>query len=216
MSLPESIDALVPGDIIQLSDITQMPLFEDMVAETIDPNMTARMRSAWGGRVAINEFLRPRKFNGAIADIQLSVMDEAYERLFDAKQRGWVFDKRSVANHRAANKEVSDSFHGFTFTANAKSSGRGIIGQIQSELWYGKVPIGHGFQTRTLEDGTVILSKRNYKQTYMHGGSSVQRYVTKPKIEAQAFLSLNESARKIGFEVLSRNMRFPIIQPIHE
>jgi hypothetical protein len=213
MSLPESIDELVPGDVIQLDDITKMPIFEDLVAEQVDPSMTQSMRNAWSGRVGIKDLLRPAKFNGTIGNIQLVKMDDPFERLFDARQRGWSFggSRVSIPKNPTLDQEVRDSYQGFTFIADASSSGRGTIGQIQTELWFGLVSIYRKVQTRTNINGEVVKYPSNHKSSAANGGASVRRIVAKPKIENKAFFKLDETSKKIGFQVLRENVLRPII-----
>lgn len=207
---------LNPGDSIQLGDITQLPAFEDMVAEQVDPTMTSLMREAWAGRTAIRDLVRPPKFNGTIADIELVVMAMPYDRLSDARDRGWSFGRDEVLITLTKDDEIINSFRGFTFLANAKSSGRGIIGQIQAELWFARVPVSHSHQSYTSVSGNKTWHRHNMKKAVSNGGASVRRYVTKPKIETTKFVNLNEISRRIGFELLRNAMLHPIVQPMHQ
>ncbi len=214
MLIPKNMGDLIPGDFILLDDITQLPKIEDMVAEYIDPEATKSMRDAWCGRVAIKDLVRPPKFNGTIADVKLVVMDEPYERLFDAVERGWRFMKgrgSGVPVKRFSDGVTPDGFFGFTFVANAKSTGKGTIGQIQAEIFYGGIAT-QTLTSRTLKSGEVSRASYTFKQTVMHAGSSVQRYVTKPKIEDKLFIELDENSKKIGFEILRQNVSHPLVQ----
>jgi hypothetical protein len=217
-SIPESIEELVAGDVILLDDITKMALFEDLVAEGVDPSMNQLELNSWTGRVGIRNLLRPAKFNGNIGNIQLVKMNDPFGRLFDARQRGWSFggSRVSIPKNPTLDQEVRDSYRGFTFTADASSSGRGIIGQIQAELWFGLVSINRGIQTRTHTNGEVVKFKYNAKCTSSNGGASVRRIVTKPKIENETFLELDESSRRIGIEILRGNVLKPIITTMRQ
>jgi hypothetical protein len=209
--VPQSISDLRPGDAIELADVTQLPAFEDMVAEVVDPGMTESMRDAWAGRVAIRDALRPPKFNGNILDIKLVVMDEPYQRLFDANARGWTFARgygKSIPANRTSDQDAIDSYHGFIFTADASSSRGGVVGQIQSELYYGLVP-----ERKSRKRYTSSESGQERRYTYVdrpltaHGGASVQRFVARPKIETEAFIRLHEEAVSIGLAILKDSLR---------
>jgi hypothetical protein len=217
MPLPETLQKLTPGDAILLDDITQMPAFEDMVAEQVDPTMTPAMRDAWAGRVVIRDLLRPPRFNGSLTDIKLVVMEAPLDRLFDARERGWTFSRHIGSGYpinRPHDDEITGSYQGFELMANAHSTGRGVVGQVQAEIWYGRVPTYRTSELRTLKDGSVSLYHYDNKQAANHGGMSVQRYITSPKLETGVFINLDENARRIGFQVLSHQMRHPIIEPV--
>lgn len=210
-----STSSLQPGDVVKLSDITELPMFEDLVADQIDPTMSQAMRDAWSGRIAIRDLVRPPKFNGTIAYIELVTMDNPYDRLSNARERSWVFNsKGGVPNKIIEDERVIGSFIGFTFLAEARSSGRGVIGQIQAELYYGRVPYEQKRESRQLKNGTTAYYDYSTKRTAMHAGASVQRYVTTPKIEREKFMELDENARRIGLAVLHQNTMHPIVQPI--
>lgn len=209
---------LMPGDSIHFDDITQLPAFEDYIASMVDPDMTDSMQQAWNGRVALRDIVRPPKFNGSIRDIQLVVMEDPYDRLLDLKERGWKLNKSRLGNP-TSQSDVVDSFQGFTFIADALSSGRGTIGQIQAEIWYNCVPLQKRPARYTAEDGTSKTARTGPKTAKIvshTAGASVQRRVTIPRIEADKFIQLNETSRQIGFEVLKQNMMHPIIQPINQ
>ncbi len=219
-----SVNHLQPGDIIELTNITELPLFEDLVAADIDPTMTNTQKAGWAGRMAIKDLLRPPRFNGRITNIQLSVMKEPYEKLGNARERGWRFSSKGGQPQASKNPteradDNSVPYRGFGFTADARSTGRGIVGQIQAELWYRAVAsywregTGHYTRKRTGEriEYPAMLCSRSLE---IHGRSPIQRIVTQSQIEAERFIALDETARKIGFRVLQQNMRHPIVQPI--
>lgn len=122
-----NIGDMKPGDAIRLDDIAQLPAFEDMLALHIHPTMTATEYAAWVGRVQLRDLIRPPKFNGTIADVELVLMDEPYARLLDARERGWHIARGRNYRHTAP-EIIVESFRGFTFLADAKSSGKGQCG----------------------------------------------------------------------------------------
>lgn len=210
MPLPSTLEDLKPGDAIPLANMGELPVFEDWVADQVDPTMTNSQRDAWAGRLSIKELVHPDRFdktklryNGLLTDICVVVMADPYERLFDAIKRGWSFGGTrgaSSPSQRATNEEVIKSYRGFTFMATATSSGRGVVGQARSELWYGSVSFERG---RVIDDRAY----RGQKKTSSHGGSSVQRYVTKPSLDPEAFISLDETSRQIGREVMVHGLQ---------
>lgn len=206
-----SISELIPGDVIEFADITELPAFEDIVFAEIDPSMTDRQREAWMGRVALKDLIRPPKFNGSIANINLEVMENPYDRLLDANDRGWTFRGRGNGslNYKLTNQyaeELIPRYRGFVFTADAKSSGRGVVGQISTEIWYKPVPRYSAI--------SKLGKSYSVKHANAYAGSSVTRTVAKPKMEIDRFIDLDEKARHVGFKVLARSMKHAISTPI--
>lgn len=203
-----NFDSLEPGSVIECDDITQMRTFEDWVAMTVDPKMTSNEKIMWEMRPSFSEFIRPRRFNGRIGNIVLELMENPYERLLDSRERGW-FIPNSKSMKRTVNEEgVSENSIGFAFTADALSSGRGIIGQIQTEAFY--IPTLRSTYHRV--DGSTT---EHLNSTYS-GGAAVTRRIAKPKFETENFINLHEQAVKRGREVLKSNMLHPIIQGMHQ
>jgi hypothetical protein len=208
-----SVEKLNPGDLIRLDSVGELATFEDMVAEQIDSEMTTEMRDAWLARVATKDLIRPPKFNGSMASIGLVVMDEPYAQMLSARERGWAFGS-SIGRSGTSKEYVIDSCRGFTLIADALSTGRGVIGQIQAEFWLCEVPRSNSVKIYSLKSGEKRKFVHNYKQTHNYGGLSVRRVITKPKLEVEKFYELQENSRRIGFEVLRTQMMHPIVQPM--
>jgi hypothetical protein len=202
---PEDTSNFAPGTIIQLGGIARLAAFEDIVADRVDPNMTQSMRDAWAGRTVIKDMLRPPKFNGTITDIHLVVMEEPFERWLDARERGLQFyqgvSTRSDGR-KTLNEEIINSVVGLNFVANARSSVKGSVGQIQAELYYRQVDRRNRIERNTLKDGSVKEYSRSRKQVTGYGGASIYRVITKPKLETTALIELPESAVRVKFGVL--------------
>lgn len=208
-----SYENLKPGTIIEFGDISEIPQFEDGIATTIDAEVSQKfpLRSnrldlnAWRGRTAITGLIRPPKFNGSVVDIKLEVMEDPYEQLVSADDRGWSLGRGRGRKHlelhlSERSKSLTELYRGFKFTADAKSSGRGTIGQILTEMWYYPLSFNAGQQRQRASNA---------------GGCVVRRVVAKPIIEAENFQRLDEQSRRVGFKVLQSNMRHPIIQQMH-
>lgn len=204
----DSSEFLAPGTVIQLDEITQMRPLENAIAMAVRPDMTPMQQYAWNGRSDIVDAVRPLKFNGRMVDIELAVMEDAYDRLLDAKDRGW---KLGAGNGYKLSQEWNldkvERYVGLALVANARSSGRGIIGQVQTELWYYPIPDSLSSQVR--KDGTV----RFHTNTAKYAGTSVRRVITKPKLETEKFRELDETARRIGFNTLRDAMLNSITTP---
>lgn len=208
MSTPSTIGELSPGSMIKFGDITELASFEDAVAAEVDPIMSGKELEAWSGRVPLTEHLRPQKFFGRIGDIALVTMENPYDRLYDARDRGIRFTKSGGMPGVCSGdvREVQEPFYrGFLFTASASSSGRGVVGQIEAELWY--MPIGRSWQNPAHE-------RRAGKKSEIYAGMSVHRVVSKPVIKSEnAFAELHNTSTTIAYEVLRENLRKPIPQP---
>jgi hypothetical protein len=214
MSIPVS-EVLKPGDVIEFGDITQLPEFEDLVAMNMFPDMTQIQLNAWKGRAGLRDIIRPPKFNGTISDIQLEVMADPYQQLMTARDRGWTFPTSRPSprtNEFAQDAEISSE--GFVFTANAKSSGVGVVGQIQTEIWYVPVPRYARSKAFTTLSGKINVQSRGVEQlAQQNGGAVVQRHVAKPKIDTAAFIELDARSKIIGFAVLQYQMMHAITLP---
>ena len=180
-------------NVLTLNDATELPEFEDLVANDIYPYASEDRIAAWQGRVALRDLIRPPKFNGSLRNIEILSMEDPYDRLLDARERGW-----SITGGTLPRKDIDtarEGTRGFLFTADAHSSGKGIIGQIQSEMWYLRAPASRGSWF--------------YVDTSTSSGSAVVRRVTKPKLERDRFVEADENAKKVGLQVLRKNMTNP-------
>ncbi len=203
---------LKPGMVVEIGALDKLPAFENMVAESIDPNMTVMRREAWDGRQSVKELVRPSRyprtgrklpvsFNGSVVDIMLEAFDDPYDQLVTARSRGLrILGQAGGGNfgHFRRNTEDNpntgvDQYHGFQLTATATSTGRGTIGQVQAELFYFPV-------ARTSFGGS---------QARNNGGSSICRALTAPIIEPENFVTLADDSRRIGIEVLRQAMTHP-------
>jgi len=167
--------------VVELADVTEFHPFEESIAQYISPEMNRDAQQRWEARPRLRDELRPLRFNGRLADIQIQVMDDAAERMASARERGFMFKRgqpRSVTRDRFASHEDDGRALGFTYIANAKSSGRGVIGQVQAELWY-------------------------QPQIECFGGdTAIQRIITKPKIETEKFIILEEASKRVALAAL--------------
>jgi hypothetical protein len=177
---------LEPDSIIEFGDVAELTSFEDDIAKNMFPNMTSIQLNAWQGRVALKGLVRPPNFNGRVGDIQLHVMTDPYPLLMSARERGLKFGGERGKPTPRVNEFVSEAeslSEGFVFTANAYSSGAGIIGQIETELWYVPVPRSPIYKTYTRESGRLTLQSRGAEQLAgQNGGAIVQRYVAAPTV----------------------------------
>jgi hypothetical protein len=206
----DPVSFIRPPIIITLDDITQFPAFEDVVADDIQPIRLEGQREAWEGRVPIRNLLRPPKFNGSIRSIALMAMEDPYDRLLDARERGWAFPHGGKTVRRLDIDEAREYTRGFTFTADAQSSGKGIVGQIQAEMWYMRAPYNEHRYIRLNENKELVVRTSSSFSTGNHGGAIVYRRITKPKLEKDAFIRADAESRKIGWAVLREAMTHPL------
>lgn len=172
-----------PNSVIELKDATQLHRFENILVGYIAPRMTPVTKYAWEGRTKLSDALRPLRFNGTISDIQLQVMNNAAERMESTRERGFSFahggQGTKATQERIAFYEEYGEALGLTYIAHAKSSGRGIVGQVQAEIWY------------------QPAVERNI-------GLPIHRTVTKPKYERENFQLLEEGSQRIALDSLQR------------
>jgi hypothetical protein len=174
-----------PGNVITLIDATQLHEFEDLIAAEVNPHMGPPDLEAWGGRTALKDILRPSKFNGRIINIALEVMHNPQNDYCRQQDHGF----REPVSHNIS--------HGFNLTADAKSSGRGVVGQIQGYLWYASTDAHY----------VADAKGRTIKHTYSAGG--VRRIFHGPRYEKEQFITFQHHSEAIGFTVLRDAMRRP-------
>lgn len=210
------MEQLKPGDAIEFADIAELVTFEDIIAKEVDSNYDPAL---WTGRQQLRGLLRPAKFNGRIVDIKLIMMNKPYQRLLDANQRGWNVGGSSRNRTLRTNdaESLEDRYKGFIFIADARSTGRGSMGQIQTELWYYPVP------PKVIKAGSIITGYNRLKsgevRKYAYVSTkdrlerangvdtkAINRVVAKPKIETEQFIRLDETARLFKFEALRQSM----------
>ena len=196
------LEAFQPGDVIKLANVAELAAFEDMIAGVVEPNYDPEL---WAARAKLRDLIRPPKFNGTIANIELTVMDDPYERLLDAPDRDWSNASGKANTLSLKNAEgFAPRYKGFILTADARSSGRGSIGSIQAEMWYAPLI------------GKKDKDSANYRRLRDSYGRTINRVVTKPKIQAEKFEAVNKESRKIGFDQLRKGMMNPISAPMRD
>jgi hypothetical protein len=192
-------------ELIALKDVDELEIFEYLVAESINPNFKPEK---WRDSTPIGELLRPtidgNIFNGRFSDIVLTVIDEPYKRLIDAPARGISFlkgggqlGKGSTLASKVA-KELIPMYKGFILEANVNSTGRYVIGKIQTELWYGP------FTPRASKDGDNVIYRITKSEK-----SDVKRWVAKPEFIPGEVVEIGETARIIGFAALEQFLNDP-------
>ncbi len=173
-------ETLVPGNILSFDTSTDLVNFEDIVARQIAPRMTPLQQGLWAARLPLTEHIRPDKFYGRLATITLEVMANPYDRLVDARERGLKmglgsFNKRLIPEQ--------DLTYGFIFRAEAYSSGKGCVAEVNTEMWY--MPSRRNGRTRT-----------NY-----HEGGVVMRVIAKPTLNKDRIDEANHSSRMIAIQL---------------
>lgn len=160
---------------IHLSDVTELQGFEDALTLEIEPTITGKELLTWAGRTALRDLIRPPKFNGSIQDITLKEMENPYDLLLSARERGLKFSTAGKIFHArtsdASIERTTEHAKGYIFTADACSSGRGVIGKIATEIWY--LPALLAFDNR---------GHRTHNTSSLKSGQPIIRYVAVPEI----------------------------------
>ena len=226
-SSTEKPPLLTPGIVIELADMTELAALEDIVVKQVDPNYD---KDLWIARPLLKELLRPtvkkRAFNGGVKDITLTVMDEPYEQLITANDRGLTYSqsgKRTRTNDQSL--ETIERYVGLEYRATLTSTGHGSIGSVTSEIWY--APLAKSVLRRKgstyCYPRIIEGEQRPYECTQKEGyvranklGDAILRVTSKPAYDQSVLVSLQDSAQRIGFNVLQAAMRRPISAPMQK
>lgn len=214
---------LEPGTIIELSNIAELPVFEDAIAPYVEPEFDPEI---WATRPPVDELLRPRingrLFYGSLGNITLAVMADPYEKLLSARDREWKLTSRGNLNRTGIDADQAIAhYFGVEFSAEAfTSSQRSAIGLVTAEMWYypppravrraGKVQ-SKSYQVKSGEVRTgYYTATRDYVNVKRSSGETIRRVVTQPNYEADKFIELDERSRRIGFELAREAIRHPL------
>lgn len=186
------IETLRTDGVIELAKPSDLVAFEDSIAYGIKPEMNdkgnERQANDWDCRLDICGIIRPPKFNGRITNIRLEPMEEPLRRLLDANERGLKFVKGFVLSPLSHDEKelqlFSQSYKGFSLTADAISTGRGVVGQIKTELWYGPCAPRKPGSSYSV-DG---------RAANVNGG--IRRYIARPEMHHKSFEDYHRSSIK--------------------
>jgi hypothetical protein len=157
------IENCQPGDVFKLSEPSDLQLFEDEVAERFifDEGSADRHYETWGFRKKLIDLIRPDGYFGPIKNISLSVIPDAYDRMFDFKERGKKYQGRKHPQVRTKFPDkAKETTVGFTLSAETKK------GTLTTEVYY--VPVAEN--TTTGQRATSIT------------GGVINRYLATPEI----------------------------------
>jgi hypothetical protein len=137
MSREFNYESLNPGDAILFEDMRELPKFEDGLAQTIRPQHDWNV---WQSRHALSNLITPPNFAcSEITNLTLRVMEEPYERIHDARDRGFTFNNVGGKPPRRLDEEIAKllipKYVGFEVTAEVKSAGRSV-GELKTEAYY--------------------------------------------------------------------------------
>ncbi len=164
---------LVPNLQLDFTSFDELHSFEDLLAPLVDPDFDNEF---WEARLRLEKLVRPAGLFGEISDISLTVMDKPYDRLQDARDRGWEFGLTGN-NRRTPTKLAVQRYLGFVFRAYAASYGKQR--PLAAEVWYAPV------------------SQR--PDTF---GEGLRRIATKPALDEHAVKGSHVVSRTLGFAAL--------------
>jgi len=185
---PDSIEDFKPGCIFEYANSSKLASFEDEVAERFitDEQLADRQYETWGFREKLIDLIRPDKYYGPIRNITLSVIPDAYERVFDFKKRGKKYQGHKHPQVRTVSADSAIKMTiGFELTFDTKKE------SFCSEVYY--VPIAEKSTT-----GQRVMANT---------GGVINRYLAIPEIIPPAGTETSKSvsaARTIGAETVRR------------
>lgn len=170
-----SIEDCQPGDVFKYEKSFMLAGFEDEVAKRFitDEDSAKRHNETWEFRENLVDLIRPDKDYGTIHTITITVVPDAYERVFDFKKRGKRYKDnkhpqvRSVFADRAIKTTI-----GFEMVFETKK------GQYCTEVYY--LPIAENSTTgqrATSNTGGIV---------HRYVARSEKLAVSKTELETQA------------------------------
>lgn len=187
---------------VALPNLTYIAQFEDVVAAQVYPNMPPECQARWGLRTPLRKHVQPRGFNGSVSNIVLTPMGQPVDMLRSASDRGVAFRQAAGAPHlkEKLSQEELKHFFGFVLTADARSSGRGVISTLQAELYLYPRPF------------KVVDGRRVFHNNPDH---AVLRALTIPELSVPG--SIGEgllASRALALQILRDNLSRPILTPM--
>jgi hypothetical protein len=212
MTEQNSSTPLSPGAVIGIGELSNLTFFEDVLALKIRPEMTTREWDSWVGRFALHKELKSSAVDAGvrhgdrIEDVQLIAMDSSYDRLNDARSRGWKFMPRIRPTKRLQNEQLMATYRGFTLLGNAVRFGGKQVGQVQAEIWYGDTP--NFYDLHDLQGGVV----RRVTRQLAPDGQPVKRYATQAKLELENPIVVDAAAPQLTLEQFRASVVHPLIE----
>jgi hypothetical protein len=123
---------------LELGNATLLPQFENCVAEVVAPKMNATQNLLWMSRIALDKLIRPPKFFGVMANTSITTMDEAYDRLIDARRQGRTLTGKgqSLKYSESSIQRAKTLTQGFAVTMSLLSIKGTPIEDLSTEVWY--------------------------------------------------------------------------------
>lgn len=137
-----------PNGILALGSPDRLKDFDMAVVETMAPDMTAEEQSMWLSQTVLERLVRPKGFHGRIDGVSLTSMDDAFDRLVDASDRGKRFtaeggSPRLHMRKEEALKEAAKETRGYEISVQAFDDGSRSFATFSSEAWYLPAALNH-------------------------------------------------------------------------
>ncbi|TAL14171.1 hypothetical protein EPN95_04160 [Patescibacteria group bacterium] len=180
MTHPEITDWIQnPTNPLELEDPSLLADFEDELAMEMLPEMDSDNYTIWMSRVALKDIVRPPSFFGSIQEVQVTALDNPYERLLDARKRSLEFsDDGGIIHINSRLRDFTQYMHAYSLSLTTASGIERTPGAIETEAWYvptasfgtgkdGFQPIRRSVAIPKLyevgSDGTKLVTPQNSK-----------------------------------------------------
>jgi len=191
MSEAESLDLrhVEPGEIIEIGGGAVLNQFENDLVATRLPTTYVDPLERWKNREKLTDALRPKGFNGRLDNIVAVLLDRPYEQLIE---------KWPSISHTTHEEWARVHTIGFLVLGDMVSSGRGVIGNLESRVWIYRRP----------------FSRRNHNSIRYALGDYNRKVDPPRKGEYSSVEAVLEESKQIGQQVLSLAMRHAYCSPI--
>jgi len=135
-----------PKGTLALGSVDRLQDFEMTVIETMHPDMTSEELAMWMSQTALTHLIRPKGFHGQMGQVRLDALDDPYDRLMDARERGKRFgvgrgyirkDERTID---ASIEHAANNTRGYALTAHTIGAHKRTTGTIDTEVFYVPAP----------------------------------------------------------------------------
>jgi hypothetical protein len=183
---------------IKFGSMSELNDYEDVIRDATDLGNALRQDvfANWDGRQKLKDIVRIRKFNGRLLNIQLVPLETDPDVYTILETQSFVGGGKKTLDDT---KNTPECVNGFEFSADAHSTGRGIIGAIHSYLIYAPLSTSRG----------DVDYKRPSRNLHAHP-IGLRRFISIPTIVT---ITTPEEIKAESAEIAFKDKRYALRRP---